>query len=373
MKKIKYILILFSVFQFLLTIEVYAQMRKPIVSPEVHQDRTVTFRFNAPVATKVELSAQFLKENLPMIKDEHGVWSVTTSPVEPNLYPYSFFVDSVSVADPNNVLIFPNERFKSSLVDVPGDTPSIYSVQNVPHGRISYKFYKSKTLNDTRPLVVYTPPGYEPQGNVKYPVLYLIHGATDTHETWFKVGRVNFILDNLIAQGKAEPMIVVMPYANPRLTFAGKSNLHVTNPFDYTDELIKEVIPYVEQNYLVKADAANRAVAGFSRGGSQTLQAGLGHPDVFNYVCPFAPAVNKQRVEESFKNGTYSSAEELKNNLKLLWLGCGTEDFLYEGALDFVAKLEELGIPYEKMYTPGGHTWMNCRLYLNEIAQKLFK
>lgn len=373
MKKINCILIFFFAFQLFLTVDAHAQMRKQIVSPEVHKDRTVTFRFNAPQATKVELNAQFLKENLPMTKDENGLWTVTTSPVEPDLYPYCFFVDSVSVTDPNNVLIFPNERFKNSLVDVPGSTPSIYAVQDVPHGRISYKFYQSKTLSDTRPLVVYTPPGYDPQGSTKYPVLYLIHGATDTHETWFKVGRVNFILDNLIAQGKAEPMIVVMPYANPRMTFAGKTNTNVTNPFDYTDELLKDVLPYVEQHYLVKTDAANRAVAGFSRGGSQTLQAGLGHPDVFNYVCPFAPAVNKERVEESFKKGTYASPEDLKANLKLLWMGCGTEDFLYQGAQEFAAKLDELGIPYEKMYTPGGHTWMNCRLYLNEIAQKLFK
>lgn len=373
MKKINRILIFFFVFRLFLTVDAYAQRRQPIVSPEVHKDRSVTFRFSAPQATQVELNAQFLKKNLPMTKDENGVWSVTTSPVEPDLYPYCFFVDSVSVADPNNVLIFPNERFKNSLVDIPGSTPSMYAVQDVPHGKISYKFYKSGTLNDTRPLVVYTPPGYNPQGNTKYPVLYLIHGATDTHETWFKVGRVNFILDNLIAQGKAEPMIVVMPYANPNMTFAGKSNPHVTAPFDYTEELLKEVLPYVEQNYLVKTDAASRAIAGFSRGGGQTLRAGLGHPDVFNYVCPFAPAVNKQRVEESFKKGMYASPEDLKGNLKLLWLGCGTEDFLYEGAQDFTAKLDELGVPYEKMYTPGGHTWMNCRIYLNEIAQKIFK
>lgn len=363
----------FLAFQTFFILHVHAQMRRQIVSPEVHKDRTVTFRFNAPEATKVELNAQFLKENLPMAKDENGIWTVTTSPVAPDLYPYFFVVDSIAVNDPNNVLIFPNERFKNSLVDIPGSEPSMYAVTDVPHGKISYRFYKSNTLKDTRPLVVYTPPGYDPQGTRKYPVLYLIHGATDTHETWFKVGRVNFILDNLIAADKAEPMIIVMPYANPQLTYAGKINPHVNNPRDYTDELIKDVIPFVEQNYLVHNNAAQRAVAGFSRGGYQTLHAGLGHPDIFNYVCAFAPGVNKERIDESFKNGTYSSGEELKSNLKLLWLGCGKEDFLYEGALAFAKKMDDLGVPYEKLYTPGGHTWMNCRIYFNEITQKLFK
>lgn len=348
-------------------------MQEYPVSPEVHANRSATFRFHAPEATNVELNAQFLSENLPMTKDEKGLWSVTTSPIAPDLYPYCFVVDGVSVADPNNPMIFPNERFKNSLADIPGVQPSIYAMQQVPRGRINYRFYASKTLQDTRPLVVYTPPGYDPLGQRKYPVLYLIHGATDTHETWFKVGRIHSILDNLIAAGKAEPMIVVMPYANPNLTYAGKPNTAISSPFNYSEELIGEVIPYVEQHYAVQAEPSARAVAGFSRGGSQTLQIGLGHPEIFHYVCPLAPAVNEERIAEYFGNGTYASPELLKNNLRLLWLGCGTDDFLYEGSLSFARKMEELGVPHEKMYPPGGHTWMNCRLFFHEITQKLFK
>ena len=200
-----------------------AQMRRNIiVSPEIHNDNRVTFRFNAPDAGQVKLDAQFLKENLPMVKDENGVWSVTTSSVEPDLYPYHFVVDSIPVNDPNNVLIFPNERFKESLVDIQGSTPQIYSVRNIPHGKIAYRYYKSQTLDDIRPVVVYTPPGYDPQDSNKYPVLYLLHVATDTYETGYKVGRAHFILDNLIADGKAEPMSIVMPYANPRMTLQEK-------------------------------------------------------------------------------------------------------------------------------------------------------
>lgn len=348
-----------------------AQFGPQASSPQVNPDNSVTFRFRAPQATSVEVSAQFLNERLPMTKDENGMWSVTTPPATPDLYPYNFVVDgNITVNDPNNVLIFPNERFKASLVDIQGSTPLMYSVRNVPHGRVSYRFYKSNTLNDTRPLVVYTPPGYDPQGDKTYPVLYLIHGATDTHETWFKVGRMNFILDNLIADGKAEPMIVVMPYANTGMTYLAKpiaapqgSGVNVFN-----EEIVKEIIPYVEKNYKTQSGAAGRAIAGFSRGGRQTLDAGLARPDVFSYVCGFAPAANVENLD----NGSYASADDLKK-LNLLWLSCGVDDGLYQRTLDFAKKLDEMGVPYESMYTPGGHTWMNCRIYLNEIAQRIFK
>ncbi|MDR0908043.1 MAG: esterase [Rikenellaceae bacterium] len=372
MKKITIISQLLLTVMLLGVSSAYAQFGNWLVSPQVNPDNSVTFRYLAPGATTMELSAQFLSENLPMTKGEGGVWSVTTPPVTPDLYPYNFVVDSItSVNDPNNVLIFPNERFKGSLVDVQGQSPLMYSVQDVPHGKVTHRFYKSSTLGDTRPLVVYTPAGYNPQDAKTYPVLYLIHGATDTHETWYKVGRMNFILDNLIASGAAEPMIVVMPYANTGLTYQG--SVAIAPPADkkinlFNEEITKEIIPYVEKNYKVVADAGSRAIAGFSRGGRQTLDAGLTYPDVFSYVCGFAPAANV----ENLSNGTYASPDQLKQ-LNLLWLSCGVDDFLYQRTQDFAAKLDELGIPHEDMYTPGGHTWMNCRIYLNAIAPKLFK
>jgi enterochelin esterase family protein len=348
----------------------YAQFAPQLVSPQVNPDNSVTFRFRAPEATSVEVSAQFLGENLPLAKDADGIWSVTTPAATPDLYPYNFVVNGkITVNDPNNVLIFPNERFKASLVDIQGQEPLIYSVKDVPHGKTTHRFYKSGVLDDIRPLVVYTPPGYNPQGAEKYPVLYLIHGATDTHETWYKVGRMNFILDNLIASGAAQPMIVVMPYANTGMTFEGALPIAPKDGVNmFNEEITKEIIPYVEKNYRVKTDAANRAIAGFSRGGRQTLDAGLTYPELFGWVCGFAPAANV----ENLSNGTYASVDELKG-LKLLWLSCGTDDFLYQRTTEFAAKLTELGVPFEEMYTPGGHTWMNCRIYLNAIAQKLFK
>ena len=356
---------------FLCNTRLDAQQRRVIVSPEVHADNSVSFFFMAPQAQKVELSAQFSSERLAMTKDETGLWSVKTLPVTPDIYPYYFIVDGVSVADPSNVLLFPNERFKNSLVDVPGQRPLIQSIQNVPHGKLTYEYYNSKTLNDTRPLLIYTPPGYDPQSNKRYPVLYLIHGATDTHETWFKVGRTNFILDNLIAQGKAEPMIIVMPYANTAMTYLGTPieapQNSTVNLFNV--EITKEIIPFVESHYKVIANADGRAIAGFSRGGRQTIDAGLAYPDIFAYVCTFAPAGNL----DNFENGSYASPADLKAKLKLLWISCGVDDTLYSRSIDIVNKLDEVGVPYEKMFTPGGHTWMNCRIYLTEIAQKIFK
>jgi enterochelin esterase family protein len=196
---------------FVAGISAMAQRPPLINSPEVHADHSITFRFFSRNAQKVKLDAQFLQSPVYMTKDTGGVWSVTVAPVKPDIYPYSFWIDTVQIADPNNSLIFANERFKNSLVDVPGNQPLIHSLQNVPHGKISYRYYNSKTLGTTRTLLVYTPPGFDVNGKTKYPVLYLIHGGSDTEETWTKVGHANLIADNLIAQGKAKPMIIVMP------------------------------------------------------------------------------------------------------------------------------------------------------------------
>ena len=360
-----------SLFVIFCHMTINAQQRAPIVSPEIHADNTVTFRFMAPEAQKVELNAQFLKERTAMTKDENGLWYVKTQPVTPDIYPYCFVVDGVTVSDPNNVNLFPNERFKNSLVDVMGKTPLIHSIQDVPHGKITYEYYNSKILDDTRPLLIYTPPGYNSQSEKRYPVLFLIHGMTDTHETWYKVGRINFILDNLIAQGKATPMIVVMPYANTRLSYLG-TQISVTQDTGvnlFNENLIKEIIPFVEHNYNVVANGANRAIAGFSLGGRQTLDAGLTYPDLFSYVCAFAPAAGI----ENFSNGIYASANDLTSKLKLLYLSCGIDDTLYPRALDIEKKLNETGVPFEKFFNSGGHTWMNCRIYFSEITQKIFK
>jgi enterochelin esterase family protein len=359
---------------FSLPVDVKAQRPwiQPIESPVVHPDRTVTFNFKAPNAKKVELSSQFIKEPQLLKRDTSGIWSITLGPVEPNLYPYNFIVDSVAVADPNNVNIFPNERFKSSLVDIPGQRPAIYAAQDVLHGEVTHCYYKSKSMNALRPLVIYTPPGYR-QNNKKYPVFYLVSGATDTEETWFKVGRVNFILDNLIAQNKAVPMIVVMPYGNTLTGTPDPSSLKAADMYKvFNDDLIGSIIPYVEANYRVIPDREKRAVAGFSRGGGQSLFAGFTNLDKFAWICSYSAFLTPEVFEKYFSD-VYANPEVTNEQLRLLWLGVGYEDFLYKQAVTFVDLLKEKKIEQKNLITTGGHTWMNARLYLTETLQLFFK
>lgn len=343
-----------------------------IESPKVHPDRTVTFRFRAPNAKRVELSAQFLKAATPMMIDTNGVWSVTVGPVEPNLYPYNFVVDGLGVADPANPDQFPNERFKSSLVEIPGIQPLLHSVQDVPHGELTYCFYPSRTLGRLRPLIVYTPPGYQ-QGRGRLPVLYLVSGTTDTEETWFKVGRANFILDNLIAQGKAKPMVIVMPYGNMMMGTPMPSSLQAADMYKvFSDELVGNILPFVESRYRVGRSREQRAIAGFSRGGGQSLFTGFTHLDKFAWIGSYSAYLTPEVFEKYF-GGLAANPTDANRKIRLLWLGVGKTDFLYKPAMEFDEFLKGKGIEHQSLVTEGGHTWMNARHYLAETLQLYFK
>lgn len=347
-----------------------------IISPDYHQDGSVTFRLRAPQAEKVELECQMFEGTRAMAKDGQGIWSISVTPPQPDIYPYAFIVDGTKISDPENMHLFPNEGFKYSLADVKGPQPDWQDIRNVPHGKVSYTHYHSDVVGFDRPVCVYTPAGYDPASDKKYPVLYLIHGMTDTYETWFKVGRVNNILDNLIAAGLARKMIVVMPYANPYPEMMRRGLARIYNPMDTeltTREFTESVIPFIEANYNVLTDADSRAIAGFSLGGRQSLACGLGNPDKFHYVCAFAPAVFGPEIRANFDNGTYASASELNESLKLLWLSCGTSDFLYQSSLELEKNMKERGISHTTMYPGGGHTWMNCRDYITEVFRLLFR
>lgn len=347
--------------------------RPNVVSPEVHADNSVTFRFYAPKATEVKLSAQFEKTALSMTKDQQGVWSVKTSPIKPDMYPYSFNVDGVSVADPNNTAIFPNEGFQNSVVEVTGITPLVHTLQNVPHGTISYRYYQSPELG-TRPVVIYTPAGYETNPNNKYPVLYLLHGTTDNEETWTKVGRANIILDNLIAQGKAKPMIIVMPYgrAYPVISKSSGSLRNWDNLQEFQKDFFGNLMPFIEKNYRTKNDKNGRAIAGFSGGGGTSLYFGLNNTDKFAHVVGFAPGMLKNEFDRN-NEVFFRNSIQANKNLKLFWIGVGKEDMLYNVNKEYMALLDEKKIKYESYFTDGGHTWMNVKHYLSVIAPKLFK
>lgn len=360
MKRSFYIIAL----SFFVAVAGFGQRPPSIVSPQVNADNTVTFKYFSRNAQKVTLNGEFLASPLAMTKDTGGVWSITVGPIKPDIYPYFFTVDSTQVADPNNSYIFANERFKRSIVDIPGSTPLVHSLQNVPHGKISYRYYKSKTLGTTRQMLVYTPPGFNANGTKKYPVLYLIHGGSDTEETWTKVGRANLIADNLIAQGKAVPMIIVMPYGNVRPS---------TVPDGFTKDVMNDVIPFIEANYPVLTDSRNRAVAGFSVGGGQTLNIGLTNTNRFSYVSSYAPFTQTPEWQRNFGAGYAPNAATVNNQLKLFAIHVGTEDFLYESVKQNIAMYEGKGLKVKSYIVPGGHTWMNCKLFLATTLQEIFK
>lgn len=363
----------------------WAQPRGPfVISPQVNADKTVTFRYLAPRAKVVKLSGQFLKSPVEMIRDSIGIWSVTVGPITPDIYPYSFQVDGVTVMDPANVSYFPNERFKASLVDVPGDTPLIHAMRDVTHGTVTYEYYPS-VEGSTGMVVVYTPPGYHKNSSTKYPVFYLISGTTDTEETFFKVGRTNLILDNLIAEGKAKSMIVVMPYGNPLARIAeqqGKpkpadqigrdSEDAVKRAKLFETDLVNHVIPYIEKNYRAIPNRDSRAIGGFSRGGGQTLRTAFGNMDKFSWICCYSAYLSTPEMEGTFKH-IAGNPEATNKQLKLLWVSVGNEDFLYQSTVEFLDYLKSKNINHKSLITPGGHTWMNVKTYVAETAQLLFK
>lgn len=340
-----------------------AQRPPALSSPDVHSDNSVTFRYFSRNAKKVTLTGEFLQGPVAMKQDSAGIWTVTVPPVNPDIYPYSFWVDSVQTADPSNTYIFANERFKRSIVEVPGDKQLVHSLRQVSHGKVSYRYYKSSTLNTTRTLLVYTPPGYDAKGKAKYPVLYLIHGGSDTEETWTKVGRAHLIADNLIADGKARPMIIVMPYGNVR-----------PRPMpDFTKDVINDIIPFIEANYRVVNESKGRAVAGFSVGGGQTLNIGLTNTDKFAYICSYAPYTETEEFKKNFPASWSPDASAINKNLTLFTISVGTEDFLYESVKKNIADFRQKGLELETLIVPGGHTWMNCKLFLAKSLEQLFK
>ena len=354
------------------------------VSPQINPDKMVTFRYYSTTANDVKLSGQFLKTASPMIKDASGMWSVIVGPVKPDIYSYNFIVDGITVMDPANEDYFPNERFKGSLLDVPGETPLIHSMQDVPHGTVTYEYYPSAE-GTTGSLVIYTPPGYEKDPSKKYPVFYLISGTTDTEETFFKVGRANLILDNLIAQGKALPMILVMPNGNVAAQIADQkgglkpgdpvgreSNEAVIRSKQFEYDLIKNIIPYVDKNYRTVAKSDARAIGGFSRGGGQTLRAAFGNMDKFSYVCAYSSYLTPQEIESSYKY-LVDNPERTNKMYKLLWVSVGSEDFLYKQTVEYMDYLKSKKINFKNLVTTGGHTWMNVKNYLSTTAPLLFK
>lgn len=351
-----------------------------VASPEVGGDRRVTFRILAPKAAAVRLAGSDIPDNTqgtPLAKGTEGVWEGTLGPLAPGAYRYHFDVDGVAVIDPRNPATSESNENTWSLVHVPG--ADFMDTKDVPHGAVAEVTYYSKALGKFRRMHVYTPPGYE-RGGGKYPVFYLLHGAFDCDDSWTTVGRAGFILDNLIAAGKARPMVVVMPAGH-------------TGPFTFgaprppTDEFVADftgdVLPYAESHYRVRADRAHRALAGLSMGGGHTLAIAGAHLEQFGYLGVFSSGVfgitgrgpgsgpPGPSFEEQHRAALDDAAK--KKGLRLFWFATGKDDFLVETSRATVEMLKKHGFDVVYKETGGGHTWANWRDYLAEFAPQLFR
>ena len=345
--------------------------RTPAVrSPEVHADRRVTFRIYAPRAAEVTVSGEF-EVGAPahkLTKDAQGIWSVTVGPFEPEIYEYDFIVDGVQMLDPRNPVVKYNRgpAAISSLLDIPGDRPRAFDVRTVAHGRVDIRYYDSKTTKQTRRVHVYTPPNYERMSS-RLPVLYLLHGGDGEDSVWTAFGRAHVILDNLIADKAMPPMIVVMPngyaYGWDSGVAADKQQA------DFQTDLVNDLIPFVQANYRASSDRKDRALAGLSRGGGQTLSIGLRQLHLFSRMGVFSAGSNNP--QDAFKD-VAANARKVNEQLDLLWIGCGTDDFAMPGAKRLDDFLTANRIEHTFRTTAGEHTWIVWRQYLRQFAPLLW-
>jgi enterochelin esterase family protein len=353
-----------------------------LLSPEVNPDRSVTLRFRAPQATKIDLVGEITqgKGALAMTKEADGVWTATIGPLPPEIWSYNFRLDGVEVTDPSNPAVKPTPpgESMSSFVEVPGDSPAFYDSRPVPHGQVRMMLYESKSMGVTRTAWVYTPPGYD-KASSKYPVLYLLHGNGEAQNGWVMNGRANIILDNLIAERKARPMIVVMPQGHalqaagvgPLTRIAGETQMFSDR---FPADLLDDVIPLVEQNFRVYTDADHRAIAGLSMGGGQAVSIGLEHTSVFHWVLGFSSAIGGPFSDAAKVVDSVASDPVTTNKrLRLLWLSCGRQDFLYQANNQFVDGLKKRGLKLTYRETEGAHVWSVWRRNLQEAAPMLFQ
>lgn len=337
----------------------------PVVSPTIHPDRKVTFRVQAKGASDVSVSGQMTSGKVALAKGENDIWSVTIGPVEAGVHEYSFTVDGFKMVDPGNMRLKPMRSPRTSILHVPGDHP--YDFADVPHGTVHQHAHHSKPIGRFREFQVYTPPGYE-TGDERYPVLVLQHGHSDCFATWTTHGKAHWILDNLIAAGKASPMIVVMLDGHPIPESYGDGRSRA-NTEELRRDLLEATLPMVEKLYRVKSGREHRAIAGLSMGGLHSLTIGLNELDQFAWIGAFSAAVPKDGEVDA----VLANPERVNEGLKLLWISIGGADFLLDENKTFVARLKEAGVRHQWRLTEGGHSWPVWRDYLADFAPLLFR
>jgi enterochelin esterase family protein len=372
-------------------------------SPVVNPDGTVTFRYQAPKAVKVTVSGDFLPTqkmtyrtgdrvrtyDAPGVAElkegQNGIWEYTTDfKVAPEMYTYTFNVDGNNVIDKNNMWVNRDIASLTSAFIVPGGRADLYTIQDVPHGTVSKVWYESATAGFDRRLSVYTPAGYEQNKKQKYPVLYVLHGIGGDEDAWIAQGRAAQILDNLIAQGKATPMIAVFTNGNISQEAAPCENstgyIHPTTALPQTMEgtfetSFPEIVKFIDSNYRTIAKKQSRAICGLSMGGFHTLYISLNYPDMFSYSGMFSAAIGTRDTSVSpiYQDFDTKLATYFSKKPALLWIGCGNSDFLIQSNQDFVKKLNDNDYPHEYLENEGGHIWRNWRIYLTEFVPKIFK
>ena len=368
----------------------------PVVSPEIHNN-TVTFRLKAPKAVKVQITGDFLptqkfktpfgEADGPGVADltegKDGIWEYTTNPLKPELYSYSFIVDGLKTTDPGNVYLIRDVATLTNVFIIGGERADLYKVNKVPHGTVSRIWYNSPTLGMERRMTVYTPAGYETSGK-RYPVFYLLHGMGGDEEAWISLGRTAQILDNLIAQGKAKPMIVVMTNGNAAQEAApGESSLGMVLPTFQLPKTMEgtfesafpDVVKIVDNNYRTIKSKSGRAIAGLSMGGFHSMHISKQYPDMFNYVGLFSAAIvpNKDVTSPVYQNLESKLKVQFSKKPTLYWIGIGKTDFLYKANEDYRKLLDEKGYKYTYYETGEGHIWKNWRIYLTEFTPLLFR
>ena len=366
----------------LLTPTAFAQTQTPdINSHQANPDHTLTFRYADPVATQVELNYDFAAKPIPMTKGADGIWTYTTPPLPPEIYSYNFDVDGRKQFDPNNLTgITPNLVYRGDEAEVPADTPQPWDLQAVPHGtlhehRYTTKFVTGLPANQSR-YIVYTPPGYDPRAKTPYPVLYLLHGWSNTADTWTTTLQADLILDNLLAQGKIKPMVVVIPLAYGDMSFINGTIGEMWKHKDIVDRntqlfsqaLLSEIIPQVETTYAIRHDRDGRALAGLSMGGLESLQIGLANTDKFAWIGGFSAAVHLIDPPTQFGALTPKST-----NLRLLWIACGVDDGLLKANQTLAAYLKSKDLPVTEIETPGAHVSFVWRDNLVHFTPLLFR
>ena len=358
-------------------------------SPQVNEDNSVTFRLFAPGAGRVTVTGDFISGKdggwgtAEMTGTDGGVWTWTSGPLDSELYSYAFNVDGLQMPDPSNVFLMRDVRSIMNIFIVPGERGDLYSVNDVPHGTVSKVWYHSLSLGTDRRMTVYLPAGYEDSGTRRYPVLYLLHGMGGDEDAWPTLGRAVQILDNLIASGKAEPMIVVMPNGNAALPSAPgegpsglvqpTSDLPKTKDGSY-EASFPEIISYVDSHYRTVRKPSGRAIAGLSMGGFHSFHISKEYPGTFGYVGLFSAAV---RSLEDSSNPIYSDSDaklaaQFRAGVSLYYIAIGEDDFLYEENRVLRSYLDSHGYPYEYHESSGGHIWRNWRVYLADFVQKIF-